>query len=78
LVTTPLNKGTIPYSLDAIFRTAMTEFNGVGETLTKALATRAAENTKQVGNRGIPPTMASGGMRSNEASQPTKVFPVPT
>lgn len=74
--TTPVNKGTIPFSLDAIFRTAMNEYNGVGDTMTKALATRAVDNqgqgqmvSKSGGIRGIPQAMTAGGMRPNEPKQ---------
>jgi hypothetical protein len=82
LVSSPVNKGTIPFSLDAIFRTALTEFNGVGDTMTKALATRAVEGLPPIkaGNsRGIPPTMTAGsGMRPTDPKQPSISFTVAT
>jgi len=82
LVSTPVNKGTIPFSLDAIFRTALTEFNGVGDTMTKALATRAVEghpSMKAGGSRGIPPTMTAGtGIRPSDPKQPSISFTVST
>lgn len=70
----PINKGTIPYSPSSAFRTAMTEFNGVGDMFTKALASRkrdhqaghvrTREPTGPSGamNRGIPTSMVTGGM----------------
>jgi hypothetical protein len=84
LVATPVNKGTIPFSLDAIFRTAMNEYNGVGDTMTKALATRTGENHPPIqsqpklakpraNNRQswIPQEMNTGGdVRPNEVKQP--------
>lgn len=66
----PINKGTIPYSASGIFRTAMKEYNGIGDTLTKAMATRprggpAAGHQSVSVNRGIPHSMATGGMKPN-------------
>jgi hypothetical protein len=82
LVSTPVNKGTIPFSVDAIFKTALTEFNGVGDTMTKALATRAVDGhaaMKAGGSRGIPPTMTAGvGMRPSETKQSSISFTVTT
>jgi hypothetical protein len=81
VVTTPINKGTIPYSLDGIFRTAMTAYHGVGETLTKALATRVSDilphpqglsKSAPAANRGIPHSMATGGSRMIGSDGPTK------
>jgi hypothetical protein len=54
VVATPINKGTIPYSLDGIFRTAMTAYHGVGDTLTKALATRVSDIQATIGNKSAP------------------------
>lgn len=82
LVSTPVNKGTIPFSIDAIFKTALTEFNGVGDTMTKALATRAVDGhaaMKAGASRGIPPTMTAGvGMRPSDPKQPAISFTVAT
>lgn len=82
LVSTPVNKGTIPFSIDAIFKTALTEFNGVGDTMTKALATRAVDGhaaMKAGASRGIPPTMTAGaGMRPIDPKQTPISFTVAT
>ena len=83
----PINKGTIPYSPSSAFRTAMTEFNGVGDMFTKALATRKREpqsghtqarareptSTSSAMNRGIPSSMVTGGVKNT-----THIQPLPT
>jgi hypothetical protein len=80
----PINKGTIPYSAASAFRTAMTEFNGVGDMFTKALATRKRDpqagharsrdpaSTSGAMNRGIPSSMVTGGVKGT-----TPILPLP-
>lgn len=71
----PINKGTIPFSPASAFKAATSEYYGVGDMLTKALASTRkpgqgpaahaqAQARGSVANRGIPATMATGGVKS--------------
>lgn len=78
VVATPINKGTIPYSLDGIFRTAMTAYHGVGDTLTKALATRVSDiqaiaSKSAPGVIRLPPSMSTGQRPiASDGAQPSR------